>query len=293
MHENDNTFVRLGLFINILAVVALLVLAVRSFQPAVAGLMSGSMGAMMHNMEGETMGRGNGGNGMMGMGNGAGNGMMGMGGNSTMMNMHHAEIPAAYAGLTNPIAADDESLARGQEVYALYCTSCHGEMGMGDGVAGAALDPAPAAIARTSQMLGDDYLFWRISEGGSHFETAMPAWEAAVDEQTRWDLINYVRSLGANGAAMDPAAEAAMHADMVAAGVEAGVITAAEGETFLAIHDQVDAAMAELRANSTGPVMDQMDEVLTGMVDDHKISRDEADTFIKVRDALSNAGLMQ
>ena len=35
----------------------------------------------------------------------------GMGPGSRMMNRHHAQVPEAFAGLTNPVAADDESLA--------------------------------------------------------------------------------------------------------------------------------------------------------------------------------------
>ncbi|MEZ4621308.1 MAG: cytochrome c [Caldilineaceae bacterium] len=295
MHENDSTFIWLGRLINGLVVVALLVLVVRSFEPALGTILHGPM-AMMHGEGTGRMGMGNGG---MGMGN-AGNGGMGMGmgngGNSAMMTMHHAEIPAEYAGLTNPVAADATSLTRGQEAYALYCTSCHGETGMGDGVAAATLEPAPAAIARTSQMLSDDYLYWRISEGGVHFDTAMPAWGVAIAEETRWDLVNYMRSLGANGVVgmgLDPAAEAAMHAEMVAAGVEAGVISAEEGEIFLAVHDALDAEMAGRRGTGTGPMMNQQSQVLTTMVEAGAVTQAEADTFITVRDALLNAGLMQ
>ncbi|MCB0060605.1 MAG: cytochrome c, partial [Caldilineaceae bacterium] len=285
MHEDDRIFTQLGVVINVLAIVALLVLVVRSFQPVFAGMLHGTMGSMVQGMEPGTMsmgmGRGNAmGMGNGGMGNGMGNGGMGMGGNNAMMTMHQAEVPAEYANLSNPVAADDASLTRGAEAYNLYCVSCHGESGMGDGVAGAALDPAPAPIARTSQMLSDGYLFWRISEGGSHFSTAMPAWEVAIDEQTRWDLINYMQALGDGtaGMGMDPAAEAAMHAEMVAAGVDAGVITEADGETFLAIHDRVDAAMAERRGTSTGPMMDQLPEVLAGMVEAGTLTQAEADT---------------
>jgi mono/diheme cytochrome c family protein len=91
------------------------------------------------------------------------NGMM-----NGMMGRHHAQIPEEYAGLSNPTPADDESLARGAAIYAEQCASCHGDGGMGDGPAGEALDPQPAAIAHTSQMMGDDYLFWRISEGAGN-----------------------------------------------------------------------------------------------------------------------------
>lgn len=294
MHENDRTFIWLGRVINLLAIVALIVLVVRTMLPASATMLQGSMG-MMHTANSTmgmgNMGRGNGGNGAMGNGGmGVGNG-----GNSTMMSMHQAEIPAEFAGLTNPIAADDASLARGEEVYSLYCTSCHGETGMGDGVAGAALNPAPAAIARTSQMLGDDYLYWRISEGGTHFATAMPAWDAALDEQTRWDLINYMRSLGdgTTGRGMDPAAEAAMHEEMIASAVEADLITEAEGEQFLAVHGLVDAEMASQRGNGSGSMMVQQETMLTTMVEAGTITQADADNFVKVRDILLNSGLMQ
>ena len=69
--------------------------------------------------------------------------------NDGMMTRHHAEIPAEYAGLKNPIPADEESLERGATLYTTNCSSCHGDGGMGDGPAGAALVPAPAAVART------------------------------------------------------------------------------------------------------------------------------------------------
>jgi mono/diheme cytochrome c family protein len=123
---------------------------------------------------------------------------MGFGQQSGMMDRHHAQVPAAYADLANTTPADADSLRRGQMVYAAQCETCHGASGMGDGPAGQTLDPAPAPIAHTSQMLGDGYLYWRISEGGHDFATAMPAWQDALSEQARWDLINYVRSLGSD-----------------------------------------------------------------------------------------------
>ncbi len=52
------------------------------------------------------------------------------------------------------------------------------------------------AMARPARgMLSDGYLYWRISEGGHSFGTAMPAWNESLSEQARWDLINYMRSL--------------------------------------------------------------------------------------------------
>lgn len=112
-----------------------------------------------------------------------------------MTSRHQAAIPDEYAGLTNPVPPNDASLERGADLFATNCASCHGDGGMGDGPASSALDPAPAPVAHSSQMLADDYLFWRISDGGAPFSTSMPAWKT-LSEEARWDMINYIRALG-------------------------------------------------------------------------------------------------
>jgi len=119
--------------------------------------------------------------------------------NNGMMSQHHAPIPIEYAGMTNPIPSESDSLERGASLYATNCASCHGDGGMGDGPAASALDPAPAPVAHSSQMMADDYLFWRISEGGTSLGSSMPAWKT-LDEEARWDIINYMRALGTGDA---------------------------------------------------------------------------------------------
>lgn len=227
---------------------------------------------------------------------------MGMGGGD-MMARHHASIPTEYAGLTNPIVADEASLARGAETYETFCATCHGDGGMGDGPASAALDPAPAPLAHTGQMLGDDYLYWRITEGGAFepFNSAMPIWKESLDEEARWDVINYIQALGQGtvvprgqmgGATFDPAVEAARHADMAAQGVTQGVIAQAEADTFVAVHAEMDKLMATSMEMSGGPAEIQAG-LLAKLVEDGTISSEQADTFDKVHEALLAAGLMQ
>ena len=97
----------------------------------------------------------------------------------------------------SPVDADEDSVARGAEIYSSNCASCHGNTGMGDGIAANSLEPAPSPVAHTSRRMGDGYLFWRISEGGVPFETAMPSWKTILSESDRWDVINYMRSLEA------------------------------------------------------------------------------------------------
>jgi mono/diheme cytochrome c family protein len=110
---------------------------------------------------------------------------------------HIVPLPAEYATYINTAPADSTSISRGAGLYSANCAQCHGATGLGDGTAGAALNPRPAAIAYTSQMLSDTYLFYRISEGGvsAPFSSAMPASKATLSETDRWDLVNAIRSL--------------------------------------------------------------------------------------------------
>jgi mono/diheme cytochrome c family protein len=228
----------------------------------------------------------------------------GMGPGSGMMARHHATVPQSYQGLTNPVPAEQDSLDRGADLYSTLCASCHGDGGMGDGPAGANLDPVPAPVAHTSQMLGDDLLFWRISEGGTMapFNSAMPAWKDSLDEQARWDLINYVRALGrgqvaprqaAGGAAFDPAAEAAERAEMLAQGVEQGAITTAEADLF----DEVHTAMDERATAGESPRAGGMDQIrlvlLEELVEAGTITQEQADAFEDIHERLVEAGVMQ
>ncbi len=250
------------------------------------------------------MGQGQGRHGQ-GMGQGHGKGQ-GLGGPPEgMRERHQAPIPADYQGKTNPVPADEASLARGEEIYAQQCATCHGDGGMGDGPAGQGLNPAPAPIAHSSQMLSDSYLFWRISEGGAQFKTAMIPYKNILSEPDIWDVINYTRALGSGqvqprqnmgGQAMDPNAEAQMHADMLAAGVEQGVITQAEADLFTQVHDKLDAYktshMDELRSFMGSP--DEMQKaMLDALVKSGDISQDQADAFTDIHDRLVAAGIMQ
>jgi mono/diheme cytochrome c family protein len=111
----------------------------------------------------------------------------------------HAAVPEAYADLTNPVAGDETAVATGKSTFEIYCVSCHGEGGQGDGPAAEALNPKPADLTDGMMMidLGDEYLFWRISEGGAMepFNSAMPAWKNSLSEDQRWQLVTFVRSL--------------------------------------------------------------------------------------------------
>ena len=229
---------------------------------------------------------------------------MGMGPGGGMMERHRSSVPADFAGLTNPIVADDESLTRGEEIFTTQCATCHGDGGMGDGPGGAALDPAPAAIAHTSQMMSDAYLFWRITEGGIPFETSMIPYRDILDEQARWDVINYIRALGSGqvmpqgkmgGNAFDPELEAAQRAEMLSTAVEQGVITQKEADNFDFVHGEVDVYTSTqgIAGMGSSDRPDVLDAILSELVNSDVLAQDQADSFMDVHDRLMDAGLMQ
>jgi mono/diheme cytochrome c family protein len=103
-----------------------------------------------------------------------------------------APIPAEYAGRTNPLDASSAATA-GAEVFKANCVACHGEQGKGDGIASASLDPKPANLMVVSQQVGDDYLFWRITEGKPG--TSMVAWKGVLTEEQIWQVAAFIRTL--------------------------------------------------------------------------------------------------
>jgi mono/diheme cytochrome c family protein len=218
-----------------------------------------------------------------------------------MHQRHSAPIPKEYAGLTSAVADDEESLTRGAAIYSKYCATCHGDGGMGDGPESAGLDPLPAPIAHTSQMMGDDYLFWRISEGGAVFNTSMLPWKGALDEQARWDVINYVRALGSGkvtpavktgGAAFDPALELAQRKEMLARAVESGVITPTEADVFTTVHAALDQHHTPMAQMSGATPDERQAALLSALVADGSITQTQADAFTDIHDRLAVAGLM-
>ena len=102
-----------------------------------------------------------------------------------------ASVPAEYAGLTNSLGPD--AAVAGAEVFHANCEPCHGTQGHGDGPAASALDPAPKDLAELQEIVGDDYLFWRINTGKPG--TSMIAWEGVLSEDQIWQLVTFIRTL--------------------------------------------------------------------------------------------------
>jgi S-disulfanyl-L-cysteine oxidoreductase SoxD len=97
----------------------------------------------------------------------------------------------AYAARKNPVSPTAQSLARGRELYAVYCTPCHGESGKGDGPVTPRFIPPPDLTRPDVQAKPDGHFSYYIGFGGA----VMPAYGEALSVTERWDIVNHLRAL--------------------------------------------------------------------------------------------------
>jgi mono/diheme cytochrome c family protein len=108
-----------------------------------------------------------------------------------------AYLPDAGAP-ANPIPSSQESLQRGQELYAVNCALCHGEAGKGDGPVAKDLIRKPANLTgANAAILNDGEVFIIITNGIkiSDSRITMPDLRENLAVADRWDVVNYLRSL--------------------------------------------------------------------------------------------------
>ncbi len=110
-----------------------------------------------------------------------------------------AQAPANLLTKTNPLPSSTGAIKAGKELFLkgvqpVACVMCHGELGDGKGLMGAAFVPPPRNFTCGTMMrdLPDGQLFWIIKNGSPG--TGMMAFPGLPDEQV-WQLIHYIRSL--------------------------------------------------------------------------------------------------
>ncbi len=94
--------------------------------------------------------------------------------------------------LSNPVAVSEENVARGGELYGIFCIDCHGEKGDGQGFLYTSKRyPYPPAnlVNDKVKALSDGELFHTITVGYG----VMGAHGAMISQENRWKIINYIR----------------------------------------------------------------------------------------------------
>ncbi len=101
------------------------------------------------------------------------------------------EVPAKYKSMENPEEANAESIKVGRMVYNKNCASCHGKMGLGDGVKARGLDTFPGDFsgeAYQSQTDGEHFYKTKFDRG------EMPKYENKIDDEDIWHMVNFMRT---------------------------------------------------------------------------------------------------
>jgi mono/diheme cytochrome c family protein len=95
--------------------------------------------------------------------------------------------------LVNP--TDRSVAAIGDSTYQTFCSTCHGLTGAGDGLVGRKMG-APSLLTDRARGFSDGYLYSIIRYGRG----VMPRYgDKIFNHQTRWEVVNYVRMLQAQG----------------------------------------------------------------------------------------------
>ena len=115
--------------------------------------------------------------------------------------------PAA-AAMKNPVAATPESIADGQQSYQRYCRGCHGKDATGGPAREADIPVPPNLVDDKWAHGGTDGEVFSIIKNGVPPEFDMAAWLERLDDTKIWNIVNYLKDLGAKSKAGGPSAPA-------------------------------------------------------------------------------------
>ena len=111
--------------------------------------------------------------------------------------------PQAGSKLKKPWVSTPELVAKGKEIFAIQCVSCHGVEGQGNGPAASALNPPPRNFHSDQGWKNGrkpTLVFKTLKEGLA--PSAMASY-ASLPSDDRWALSHYVVSLGTTAVAAD------------------------------------------------------------------------------------------
>lgn len=96
----------------------------------------------------------------------------------------------AKADLKNPFVASEENLAKGKQLYTIYCISCHGKKGDGNGV-----------LSQREKFEGipnykdRDLVSGNIYHVIMHGKNLMGSHSSQLSYKERWQVVHYVEKL--------------------------------------------------------------------------------------------------
>lgn len=112
----------------------------------------------------------------------------------------HFSLPNQYGSIRNPLPWAEENIREGGILYTENCAMCHGDSQDGNGLFARAWQPKPANFRDTGTIaqLDENYLYWRIKEGGPglpkgsiEYRSAMPVWDGVLTDEQIWKIIMF------------------------------------------------------------------------------------------------------
>jgi mono/diheme cytochrome c family protein len=112
-------------------------------------------------------------------------------------------VEAARAGreLANPLPDGDLVRRRGEIGFRRWCSPCHGQGGLGDGLVARKFPRPPSLVADHARGLPDGQLFHVITFG----QGLMPAYGQQVVAEDRWKIVRHIRQIQQAALAPPPA----------------------------------------------------------------------------------------
>ncbi len=112
----------------------------------------------------------------------------------------HFNLPQNYIAIENPLPWTPENIREGGILYTRNCAMCHGDSQDGNGLFARAWQPKPANFRDTGTIaqLDENYLYWRIKEGGPalpkgsiEYRSTMPVWDGVLTDDEIWKIIMF------------------------------------------------------------------------------------------------------
>lgn len=106
----------------------------------------------------------------------------------------------------NPFPITEEGMARGKNLYNLFCAICHGEKGDGNGWLVDEANPNAVYPAAPANFLLDEHI---NSSNGRYYhaimygKNVMGAYKDKINYEERWQVIHYIRALQAKEKGVD------------------------------------------------------------------------------------------
>ncbi|MBI3925428.1 MAG: c-type cytochrome [Armatimonadetes bacterium] len=104
-----------------------------------------------------------------------------------------AAVAQAMTTVANPVEPTQESVERGQALFRINCSQCHGLLGKGDGPVArfTYVEPKKIGTMEYTDRLTDGQFYYFIATG----PVLMPEFGTKLSPREIWDIVNFLRAL--------------------------------------------------------------------------------------------------